>query len=249
MVKEVLSPSQLHQKSTEELKQELLMLAQDRDTEPFGKKVKFFKDELEPIFEELSLRNPVPDPEEQAALISGVWTPVWSTIPFQDAIPGRLREQSYQIFHDDGYYANIARYTPGSKLPFLQKLQSFLLAYDFMIVQKYGVSDDRWSIENIAIKQKFRFGGVPLSVEKAEEWFTQVVQSKLDAAADVEDFSEIPEFQNLDQNTAKRFKKTFRATPLFEHLYFDRDFRLVKSKREAKQRPSYTIAVRVAGDR
>ncbi len=100
------------------------------------------------------------------AIVQGVWKPIWSTIPFQDSIPGRLRDQSYQIFHDDGYYANVARYTPGSKLPLLKQLQSFLGAYDFMIVQKYQIEDDRWYIENVAIKQSFRFGAVPLTIEK-----------------------------------------------------------------------------------
>jgi hypothetical protein len=245
MVEEILNSNQTQQKSTEELKQELLMLTSDRDTDPFSKKVQLFKDELEPIFEALRLRNPFPVPEDQVPLVLGVWRPIWSTIPFQDTIPGRLRDQSYQIFHDDGYYANVARYTPGNQLPMLKKLQSFLLAYDFMILQKYQVNNGRWYIQNVAIKQAFRFGAVPLTIEKAEEWFTKIAQSQSNSASQPEDFLEVPDFQTLDQRTAKRFEKIFKATPLFEHLYIDRDFRLVKSQREAKQRPSYTLAVRV----
>ncbi|HEY9728229.1 MAG TPA: hypothetical protein V6D50_17395, partial [Chroococcales cyanobacterium] len=50
---------------------------------------------------------------------------------------------------------------------------------------------------------------------------------------------------NLDKSTAKRLETTLLTIPQFEHLYVDRDFRLVKTRREAKQRPSYTIAVRL----
>ncbi|WP_289500572.1 hypothetical protein [Gloeocapsopsis sp. IPPAS B-1203] len=39
-------------------------------------------------------------------------------------------------------------------------------------------------------------------------------------------------------------EKTYLATPQLEHLYVDRDFRIVKTQREAAQRPSYTIAIR-----
>ncbi len=46
---EVLDVDQLHQKSTEKLKQELLTLTQDQDSVPFSKKIKFFKGTLEPI--------------------------------------------------------------------------------------------------------------------------------------------------------------------------------------------------------
>ena len=52
------------------------------------------------------------------------------------------------------------------------------------------------------------------------------------------------QLENLNSSTAKRFKTAFGATPQFEHLYIDPDFRIVKTRREAKQRPSYTIAIR-----
>lgn len=55
--------------------------------------------------------------------------------------------------------------------------------------------------------------------------------------------------KNIDRNTVKKFEKAYLATSFLEHLYIDNDFldndfRLVKTQREATQRPSYTIAVR-----
>jgi hypothetical protein len=242
MLEQRLSAEQLRQLTVEALKQELLRLIEHRDTDPLSQKVQFFKDVLAPVCQELSTRNPFPNVDEQAPLVIGTWVPLWSTIPFQDTIPGRLREQSYQIFHDDGYYANVARYAPGKQLPLLKKLPSFLFAYDFLILQKYQIADGHWYIQNVAIEQKLRFGSLPLSPERAESWFTQVAQAK--AAASMKDVLETPDFQNLDQKTAKRYATIFKATPQLEHLYIDSEFRLVKSQREAKQRPSYTITVR-----
>ncbi|PSB23992.1 hypothetical protein [Stenomitos frigidus] len=244
MVENVLSSEQLHQLSTEALKQELLRLTANRDTDSLSQKVQFFKDTLKPVFDELSTRNPTVRVEEQVPLVIGAWKPIWSTIPFQDTIPGRLREQSYQIFHDDGYYANVARYAPGKQLPLLKNMPSFLFAYDFMILQKYQIVDGHWYIQNVVIKQKLRFGHVPLSVERAEAWFTKVAQASTFAALE-KDFLEVPDFENLDQKTAKRFATIFKSKPQLEHLYIDPEFRLVKSQREAKQRPSYTITVRL----
>ena len=230
---------ELSQKTTAELKQQLLQLTDGRDLQPLKQKVEYYQEQLEPIVTELSRRNPFPQPEDQVPLILGVWTPVWSTIPFQDVLPGRISEQSYQIFHDDGLYANMARYAPGSKLKgWLQKLASILLAFDLMIVQKYGVKDGQWLIENIGIKQALRWQGVPLTIAKADNWFTKAAQR---LAADT---STKVELKNLNNSTAKKLKTAFRATPQFEHLYIDNDFRIVKTRREAKQRPSYTIAIR-----
>lgn len=242
-----LNSQQLSQKSTQELKQELLQLTQDRDTQPLKQKVEFYQECLEPIFKELSQRNPYPQAEEQIPLILGTWKPIWSTIPFQDALPGRLSEQSYQIFHDDGLYANIARYAPGNKLKlgWLQKLASVFLALDLIIVQKYQVEKGEWLIENIGIKQALRWQKFPLNIQKADSWFTKIVQSRFQDAVESENISTQVELKNLDSSTAKKYKTALGATPQFEHLYIDRDFRLVKSKREAKQRASYTIAVRL----
>lgn len=124
---------------TEDLKQELINLTQHRDKDRLNKKVQFYQDTLAPIFEELSQRNPYPQAEEQTSLIEGVWFPIWSTIPFQDLIPGRLIEQSYQIFLDNGYYGNIARYAPFNPLPILGKFSQALVAYDLILIQKYAV--------------------------------------------------------------------------------------------------------------
>lgn len=245
MVEQDLSSEQLRQWTVEALKQELLRLTKHRDTEPLSQKVQFFKEVLAPVCQELTTRNPFPNVADQAPLVIGTWIPLWSTIPFQDTIPGRLREQSYQIFHDDGYYANVARYAPGKRLPLLKKLPSFLFAYDFLILQKYQIADGHWSIQNVAIEQKLSFGSRPLSPERAESWFTQVAQAKAKAVALKQDSLETPDFRHLDQKTAKRYATIFKATPQLEHLYIDSEFRLVKSQREAKQRPSYTITVRM----
>ena len=231
----------LSENTTAQLKQKLLELTRDRDLQSLKQKVQFYQEQLEPIVTELSRRNRLTQAEEQLDCILGVWTPVWSTIPFQDVLPGRIAEQSYQIFHDNGFYANIARYAPGSKLKlgWLQKLASVLLAFDLMIVQKYRVKDGQWQIENIGIKQALRWQKVALTISKANSWFTKVSQSQQVANTSTE-----VELKNLNNSTAKKLKTAFKATPQFEHLYIDHDFRIVKTRREAKQRPSYTIAIR-----
>lgn len=232
---------QLSQYTTVQLKQKLLQLVEDKDIQPLRQKVEYYQQLLSPIVTELSQRN-LPSAEDQVPLVLGVWTPVWSTIPFQDVLPGRVSEQSYQIFHNDGYYANIARYAPGNKLKlgWLQKLASVLLAFDLMVIQKYQVKDGRWQIKNIGIKQAIRWQGADLTSALADAWFTKVVQK----TSTKESSSEI-ELKNLSNSIAKKFKTAFRATPQFEHLYIDQDLRIVKTKREAKQRPSYTIAIRI----
>lgn len=226
--------------TTEALKQEILNLTRDRDTEPFSQKVQLYKQTLAPLFTELSLRNPFPQAADQLPVVLGVWSSWWTTIPFQDTIPGRLRDQSYQIFRDNGYYANIARYAPSSKFSFLRKVLSFLVAYDLMVLQKFAVQDNQWLIQNVGIEQAFRSRATPFSIADAEAWFTKVVDARLQSTTP----EAAPQWENLDQNTAKQFQKIYQATPRLEHLYVDQNFRLVKSQREAKQRPSYTIAVR-----
>ena len=231
----------LTHKSTDELKQELIHQVHARDGEALGKKVAFAKTELMPWFDELSRRNPFPNASEQIDLVVGVWSPVWSTIPFQDIFSGRIHEQSYQIFQANGYYANMARYAPG-KLPLLKRFIEKLVAYDFMILQKFEVRSEQWFIQNIGIQQGFRLNLSPLSSEKAQAWFESAVQKQLVKG----EANTTPDFQKLDRSTAKKYEKIFQATPQLQHLYIDRDFRLVKTQRSAKQRPSYTIAVRKA---
>ena len=243
--KVVLNSKQLNYWSTEELKQGLLSLTENRNIEPIKQKVRFYQENLAPMVEELHRRNPHPNPEEQVPLVLGVWDSVWSTIPYQDLVPGRIREQSYQIFHDNGYYANIARYIPGKKLPFLQKLSSSLYAYDLMVLQRYEIKNGQWDIQNIGIEQALRAGAVPLSVERAEAWFTDIVQSKIKQYSKNSDSVDAPSFETVDSSTAKKLQTAFMMVPQFEHLYIDQDFRLVKTQRESTQRPSYTIAVRL----
>lgn len=230
-------PEQLPRISTNDLKNHLLKLTRERDTDSLSQKVRFYQAQLEPLVTELTRRNPFPQPEDQLPLVVGVWLPVWSTIPFQDILPGRLRNQSYQIFHDNGFYANIARYAPGSKLPLLRQLSSVLLALDFMIVQTYGIANGQWQIQNVAIKQALRFRGRGLDIPRADRWFRAATPSEAAQAQG-------PEPEALDQAIARQSQKIYQATPQLEHLYIDQDFRVVKSQREAKQRPSYTIAVR-----
>ena len=232
---------ELSQNTTAQLKQKLLQLASKRNFQPLKQKVQFYQEHLEPIVTELAQRNPHPQAEDQLDCILGVWQPVWSTIPFQDILPGRIAKQSYQIFHNDGFYANIARYAPGSKLKlgWLQRLTSVLLAFDLAIVQKYRVHNGQWQIENVGIKQAIRWQGNALTIDRADSWFTKIVQSDRTAT------TEMVDLKNLNTSTSKKLKTAFGATPQFEHLYIDRDFRIIKTRREAKQRPSYTIAIRI----
>ncbi|MBE9190545.1 hypothetical protein IQ230_09275 [Gloeocapsopsis crepidinum LEGE 06123] len=236
----VVHSNQLSSQSTSELKTELLKRVKGRDTDSLSTKVQYYKNILTPYIEELTQRNPYPVVAEQIPLVLGVWTPVWSTIPFHDTLPGRSREHSYQIFHDDSYYANIARYTPGQNT-FWQKLSTKLPAIDLMVMQKYAVRDNKWYIQNVSIEQAFRNREIPLTIEDAENWFSTVVNNKFQLAQE-----ELPQALDLklDSKTVKKLEKTYLATPHLEHLYIDRDLRIVKTQREASQRPSYTIAIR-----
>ncbi len=245
MIDGKLSTVKLSHWTTEELKLQILALTKNRDTEPLSKKVQFYQNELEPFFEELSRRNPFPVVEEQVQVVIGAWVPVWSTIPFQDILPGRVREQSYQIFHDNGYYANIARYAPGNQLFFLQNILSLLLAYDLIVMQSFEVQNGHWYIQNVGIKQALRLRKIPLSIDKAEDWFNNIFQSRFKGNLQDVEVPPAPKLKKTNKNLDKKLEKVFSATPELEHLYIDREFRLVKTQREAKQRPSYTIAVRI----
>jgi hypothetical protein len=83
-----------------------------------------------------------------------------------------------------------------------------------------------------------------LTIERAEEWFAKVLEKRIDEFNQKTALPKELKLDNVDRNTMKKFEKTYLATPKFEHLYVDETFRLVKTQREAKQRPSYTIAVR-----
>ncbi|MGF1934974.1 MAG: hypothetical protein RM347_011305 [Nostoc sp. ChiQUE02] len=230
--------------STPEIKNQILELVKGRNLEPLNAKVEFYKNELAPYFAELSRRNPFGKVVDQVAIVMGGWMPIWSTIPFQDILPGRIHEQSYQIFHNDGYYANIARYAPGHQSGFWRKFASRLPAYDLMVLQKYSVKHEQWDIKNIGIFQALRNREIPLTIYDADEWFITTVKSKFREPAPKVDLRQELQLENMDRNTVKKFEKAYLATSFLEHLYIDNDFRLVKSQREVTQRPSYTIAVR-----
>ncbi|GAP99206.1 hypothetical protein [Leptolyngbya sp. NIES-2104] len=233
--------NRLSQLTTEELKAELLSLVHDRDTDPLNQKVAYAKNELAPYFEELQQRNPYPAVESQVPIVLGVWTPVWSTIPFHDVLPGRLHDCSYQIFLENGYYANIARYAPGSRFKWLDPI---LAAYDFMVMQKFEIRDGEWFIQNVAIEQTLRWRAIPLTIERAEAWFHKVLESRWNEFTQKTSLPQELKLDNVDKTTLKKLEKTYRATPKFEHVYVDETLRIVKTQREEKQRPSYTIAVR-----
>lgn len=236
--------TQLSNWQTQELKDKILEIAKGHDTDSLKAKFLFFQQELAPYFEELSRRNPFPQVSDQVPIIMGVWIPVWSNIPFQDIVLGRLHQQSYQIFHDDGYYANIARYAPGQQSKLWQRFTSKLPAFDLMVLQQYAVQDNNWHIRNIGIFQALKNREKPLTIDEAEEWFTNLIKSKLKSPDAKIDLNQEVKLDNMDRNTVKKFEKAYRAVSYLEHLYIDHDFRLIRSRREVTQRPSYTIAIR-----
>lgn len=231
--------------TTSELKNKVLEIVKGKNNQTLREKVKFYQNELEPYFTELSRRNPISNVVEQATIVIGIWKSVWSTIPFQDIVPGRIDEESYQIFHDDGYYANIARYAPGHQSNFLRIFTSKIPAYDLMVLQKYAIKNEQWQIQNVGIFQALKKRDKPLTIDDADSWFTSIVKSKFQQPAAQIDLKQEVNLDTVDRNTIKKFEKAYLSTPTLEHLYIDNDFRLVKSQREAKQRPSYTIAVRI----
>lgn len=240
--------------SADSLKAQILEIVTGRDEEAVSKKIALLDDTLMPLFEALAQLNPVQETEQQIPLMQGLWYSFWSTIPFQDILPGRVHEQSYQIFSDNGLYANLARYRPGHKQPFFNKISKFLLSYDLMILQTYAINDTveadstaesaqvlhQWNIENVGIKQRLRIGPTPLDADRVNDWFQRAIAQ----------YQERPEAQEamptrgINNTTRKRYEKVYKAKPRLEHMYIDDNFRLVKSIREKNQRPSYTIAIR-----
>ncbi|MHC5831380.1 MAG: hypothetical protein ACYT04_89300, partial [Nostoc sp.] len=80
----------------------------------------------------------------------------------------------------------------------------------------------------------------PLTLESVYNWFTYVVNTKVKPNA-----SKALNLENLEINHVNEFQKTYLATSqVFEHLYIDNDWRLVKTQTDASHLPSYTIAVR-----
>lgn len=240
----ITTAKQLSDWHTQGLKDKILEIAKGHDTDSLKAKVSFYQQELSPYFEELSQRNPFPQVSDQIPIVIGIWIPVWSNIPFQDIVPGRLHTQSYQIFHDDGYYANIARYAPGQQSKLWQRFTSKLPAFDLMVLQHYAVQDNNWHIQNVGIFQTLKNREKPLTINEAEAWFTNITKTKLQVPDARIDLRQEVKLDRMDRNTVKKFEKAYRAVSYLEHLYIDQDFRLIKSRREATQRPSYTIAMR-----
>jgi len=259
-------PAIIAKADTSSLKSSLLKQVEAKDTEPMGKKVRFANETLMPLFDELEKRNPTPELEQQISLLKGVWFPVWSTNPFQDILPGRVHHESYQIFDDNGYYANLARYKPGQKSPILSWFSRWLLSYDLMIMQSYSVqtqaakesdgesageaadllepnqtNQDYWNIQNVSIQQALRFGSVSFSAETAQAWFNKAVAKQ--KSPQLRSPAAPPTQQN--RIAAKQYQQISKARPRLDNLYIDQEFRLVKTQREKSQRPSYTVAVRL----
>ncbi|MCC5605025.1 hypothetical protein [Nostoc favosum] len=106
-----------------------------------------------------------------------------------------------------------------------------------MVLQKYSIRDEQWDIKNVGIFQALKNREIPLTIDDAQEWFTTTVESKFKEAAPNIDLEQELKLKDMDRNTVKKFKKVYLATSFLEHLYIDHDFRLVKTQREATQRP------------
>ncbi|MDJ0735919.1 MAG: hypothetical protein QNJ47_17950 [Nostocaceae cyanobacterium] len=226
------------------LEKKLIGLANKKDNISARHKRNYYNEVLLPIVEDLTPNSPLSTPEEQLPFLKGIWQPLWTTMPFQDMIPGRSREQSYQIFNHSNYYANVARYYPMSKSKFIRQI--FSPTYDLMIIQKFHVENSQWIIENIGIKQVIRKHDLfSLTPQKAQSWFETVISSELKAMNSDEVLSfEKTSLDEFNRKWHKKLQTTYKAQPFFEHLYMSQNLRIVKTRREANQRHSYTIAVR-----
>ncbi|MEH2237052.1 hypothetical protein [Nostoc sp.] len=242
---DLLQKNQLTATKTLKVKNEILARVQGRKPETLNAEINFYKTELLPYFLKLSEYNPVFSVTEQLRLLVGVWTPIWSTISFHESLPKRIQEQSFQIFQHDGYCASIARYIMGKESSLSHNFQSNLPAYDFMLIQKYGVQNGKWSLQNIDRFQAFTNREIPLTLESVYNWFTNVVNTKVKPNASKLALPEAIKLENIEINDANEFKKTYLASSqVFEHLYIDNDWRLVKTQTDASHLPSYTIAVK-----
>ncbi len=250
-------PTALAAATTDALKASLLHHVEKRDTDQMAKKVRFVNETLMPLFKELETRNPTPELPQQIPLLKGIWISVWSTNPFQDILPGRVHHESYQIFDDNGYYANLARYKPGRKAPVLNWISRWLLSYDLLIMQSYSVqtqipndpqnlsagSQEYWDIQNVCIQQILRFGSPSFNAETAQAWFNRTVKNYHEKTESQQPTS--TPTQGANRITSKQYQQISKARPQLDNLYIDSDFRLVKTQREKSQRPSYTVATRL----
>ncbi len=242
---DLLLKNQLSAPKKVKFKDEILARVQGRKPEALNDEINFYKTELLPYFIKLSQQNPVFSVTEQLRLLVGVWTPIWSTISFHESLPQRIQEQSFQIFQHDGYCASVARYIMGKEPPLSQNFQSRLPAYDFMVIQKYEVQNGKWYLQNIDRFQAFKNQEIPLSLESVYNWFTNVINTKVKLNASKSLLPKAFNLENIEMNHANEFKKTSLATSqVFEHLYIDNDWRLVKTQTDASHLTSYTIFVK-----
>ncbi|MEH2323629.1 MAG: hypothetical protein V7K32_08655 [Nostoc sp.] len=242
---DLLLKNQLSAPKKAKFKKEILARVQGRNPEALNDEIKFYKTELLPYFIKLSQQNPVFSVTEQLRLLVGVWTPIWSTISFHESLPQRIQEQSFQIFQHDGYCASVARYIMGKEPSVSPDFKSRLPAYDFMIIQKYGVQNGKWYLQNIDRFQAFTNREIPLTLESVYNWFTHVVNTKVNLNSSTGVLPKALNLENIEINHANGFQKTSLATSqVFEHLYIDNDWRLVKTQTDASHLPSYTIALR-----
>ena len=242
---DLLLKNQLSAPKKTKFKNEILARVQDRKPEPLSEEINFYKTELLPYFIKLSQQNPVFSVTEQLRLLVGVWTPIWSTISFHESLPKRIQEQSFQVFQHDGYCASVARYIMGKEPSLSQNFQSRLPAYDFMVIQKYGVQNGKWYLQNIDRFQAFTNREIPLTLESVYNWFTNVVNTKVKLNASKSLLPKALKLENIEINHANEFQQTSLVTSqVFENLYIDNDWRLVKTQTDASHLPSYTIAVR-----
>ncbi len=242
---ELLLKNQLSAPKKVKFKNEILARVQGQKSGTSNDEIKFYKTELLPYFIKLSQHNPVFSVTEQLRLLVGVWTPIWSTISFHESLPKRIQEQSFQIFQHDGYCASVARYIMG-KDPYLsQSFNSILPAYDFMVIQKYGVQNGKWYLQNIDRFQAFKNREIPLNLESVYTWFTDVLNTKVKLNASKLALPKALELENIEINHTNYLKKTSLApSQVFQHLYIDNDWRLVKTQTDASHLPSYTISVK-----
>lgn len=221
---------------------ELINLVINKDDEPLKQKNDYYQQTLLSIIDNLKKASKFPNPESQTAPLIGVWLPLWTTIPFVDIIPGRIGDQSYQIFNEN-YYANIARYLPVNGINFLKKI--FSPAYDLMIIQKYYIENQQWVIENIAVNQNISLANLSsFNQEKAEKWFNKTLKN-LEKKNKLNPESVQVKENRFNKKWYKKLQTTAQAKPYFEHIYMSENLRIVKTYREKNQRPSYTIAIRV----
>ncbi|MEA5603433.1 hypothetical protein [Nostoc sp. UHCC 0252] len=242
---DLLLKNQLSAPKKLEFKKEILARVQGRNPGHLNDEINFYKTELLPYFIKLSQHNPVSSVTEQLRLLVGVWTPIWSSMSFHESLPKRIQDQSFQIFQHDGYCASVARYIMGKEASLSQNYQSNLPAYDFMVIQKYGVQNGKWYLQNIDRFQAFQNREIPLTLESVYNWFTNVVNTKVKVNAPKSDLSNALNLDSIEINHANEFQKTSLATSqIFKHLYIDNDWRLVKTQTDASHLPSYTIAVK-----